>query len=339
MATTSSPTMPESVVTRIHAHGLDEAAAQLAPSLNVRYVQLERGMACSRGSVAQTDCVAVGHVGADRHKVEWLDVLRDRMLIIVPISGRARLGTAGVEPGQAIVARGPTQLVACTDREYQSFFVSMPDLGIGKFIGQDYAVTGCVRVRLLHASEARIETFDSYARRTIDAAQAGSSDLAASSEALLDICDTWLHEARVNDVTLPAPIARCQAAVRARQYIDEHLDRPLTLASVCQASYSSPRALEYGFREIFGVSPIAYIRCARLSRVRRELYFSPHTSGKITQLAMKWGFWHLSQFSKDYYDLFGELPSITLGRASGRIVRRGCDCVEIAARVAVAEGL
>ncbi len=126
-------------------------------------------------------------------------------------------------------------------------------------------------------------------------------------------------------LTLPASTARCQAAVRARQYIDEHLDRPLTLASVCQASYASPRALEYGFREIFGVSPIAYIRCARLSRVRRELYFSPYTSGRITQLAMKWGFWHLSQFSKDYYDLFGELPSITLGRASGRIGRRGCD--------------
>lgn len=54
---------------------------------------------------------------------------------------------------------------------------------------------------------------------------------------------------------------------------------------------------------------------------------------------MKWGFWHLSQFSKDYCDLFGELPSITLGRASGRVDRSGCNCVEAAARIAVAAEL
>ncbi|MFC4313682.1 helix-turn-helix domain-containing protein [Steroidobacter flavus] len=331
MATTAS--------SLIHAHGLDEACEQLAPFINVRYVQLERGMACARGSVARMDQLVVGYVEADRHKLECLDIPRGQMMLIVPIRGRARLGTTGIGPGQAIIAHGPTPLVVCSDREYRSCFVSIPDRGVGRFIGQDYAATGSIRVRPLHASGARIETFESYARRTIDAAEAGTSELAASANALLDLCDTWLREERGDDVTSPASTARCQAAVRARQYIDEHLDRPLTLASVCQASYVSPRALEYGFREIFGVSPIAYIRCARLSRVRRELYFSPHSIGRVTQLAMKWGFWHLSQFSKDYYDLFGELPSVTLGRASGRIDRSGCDCEETAARVAVAEGL
>jgi AraC-like DNA-binding protein len=331
MATTAS--------TLIHAHGLDEAREQLAPFISVRYVQLERGMACSRGAVARMEQLTVGYVGADRHKVEWLDVPRGQIILVVPVRGRARLGTTSIEPGKAVIAHGPSQLVVCTDRQYQSFFVAIPDRAVARFIGQDHAATGSIRVRQLRASDARIETFDSYARRTIDAAEAGTSELAVAADALLKICDSWLRDERGDDVALPASTARCQAAVRARQYIDEHLDRPLTLASVCQASYASPRALEYGFREIFGVSPIAYIRCARLSRVRGELYFSPHSIGKITQLAMKWGFWHLSQFSKDYYDLFGELPSITLGRASGRIDRSGCDCVETTAPVAVAEGL
>jgi AraC-like DNA-binding protein len=330
MATTSSQLALDSFSTRVHTHGLDEAAAALAPLLSIRYVQLERGMACSRGAMARLGRVTVGQAGADRNKVEWLEVPRGRMLIVVPMSGRARLGTTSIEPGQVIVAHGATQLVAFTDREYQAFFVSLPDRGVGELIGQ---------VRLRQASEARIEIFESYARRMIDAAAEGTPELVASADALLNVCDTWLREEGDEDLTLPASTARCQAAVRARQYIDEHLDRPLTLANVCQASYSSPRALEYGFREIFGVSPIAYLRCARLSRVRRELYLSPYTSGRITQLAMKWGFWHLSQFSKDYYDLFGELPSITLGRASGRIVRCGRACVETPAHVAVAEGL
>ena len=106
MATIAAPLTFDNVVTRIHGHGLDEASEQLAPSLSVSYVQLERGMACSRGAVARLDRMVVGHVGADRHKVEWLDVPRDRTMMIVPISGRARLGTTGVERGQVIVAHG-----------------------------------------------------------------------------------------------------------------------------------------------------------------------------------------------------------------------------------------
>jgi AraC-like DNA-binding protein len=202
----------------------------------------------------------------------------------------------------------------------------MPDRSLGEAVG------GSVRVRFLRASASRIETFESCARRMID-----STDRALSARALLDICEAWRCQASDEEAVLAAPTARCQAAVRARQYIDEHLELPLTLASVCQASYSSPRALEYGFREIFGVSPITYIRCARLSRVRRALYSSSYASGKITQLALQWGFWHLSQFSKDYFDLFGELPSITLGRVSGR--SNDCDCLVPGNRIAVAEQL
>jgi AraC-like DNA-binding protein len=330
MATTSSPLTFANFVTRIHAHGLEEAAAQLAPFLGAHYVQLERGMACSRGAAARLDRMALGYVGADRHKVEWLEVPRGRMLIVVPTRGRARLGATSVERGRAIVAHGPTELTFCTDRDYRSTFVSMPDRGVGQFIAQDYVVTGSVRVRMLHAAEATIESFASCVRELTESTN-------TSTDALLELCDAWLREGPDDPVAFAPSTARCQAAIRARQYIDEHLDLPLTLASVCQASYSSPRALEYGFREIFGVSPIAYLRCARLSRVKRELHGSAYTSGRITQLAMKWGFWHLSQFSKDYYDLFGELPSVTLGRASGRVDRSSCDCVEGTARMAFAE--
>lgn len=332
MATTASPLTLDRFVTRIHAHGLDEASEQLGPFINIRYVQLERGMACSRGSAARLEQMTIGYVSADRHKLEWLEVPRGRMLIVVPTRGRARLGTTCIGRGRAIVAHGPTELTLCTDRDYQSSFVSMPDCGIGEFIAQDYSVTGSVRVRMLHAPESTIETFERCARQLT----AGSD---ASIQTLFEVCRAWLREERDDNETFTPSTARCQAAIRARQYIDEHLDRPLTLASVCQASYSSPRALEYGFREIFGVSPIAYIRCARLCQVRRELHCSAYTSGRITRLAMKWGFWHLSQFSKDYYDLFGELPSITLGRASGRVDRSGCNCVEAAARIAVAAEL
>lgn len=158
MATTASPLTLDRFVTRIHAHGLDEASEQLGPFINIRYVQLERGMACSRGSAARLEQMTIGYVSADRHKLEWLEVPRGRMLIVVPTRGRARLGTTCIGRGRAIVAHGPTELTLCTDRDYQSSFVSMPDCGIGEFIAQDYSVTGSVRVRMLHAPESTIET-------------------------------------------------------------------------------------------------------------------------------------------------------------------------------------
>jgi len=328
MATTSSLLAFDDFVTRIHAHCLVEAAAQLAPFIRVRYVQLERGMACARGCAARMDRMSVGYVGADRHKVECLDVPRGRVLIVVPTRGRARLGTSTVERGRAIVAQGPTELSLYTDREYQATFVSILDRGVGEFIAPDPAATRSARVRLLQVAEPAIAAFDSCARRLTETKE-------ASSDELLEVCEAWLRDEHDENLTFAPSRARCQAAIRARQYIDEHLDRPLTLACVCQASYCSPRALEYGFREIFGVSPMAYMRCARLSRVRRELQCSAYTSGKITELAMKWGFWHLSQFSRDYCELFGELPSITLGRACGRIDRGSYDCVEATTRIAV----
>lgn len=332
MATTSSPLRFADFVTRIHAHGLDEAAAQLAAFLRARYVQLERGMACSRGSAVRMGQMSAGYVGADRRKVEWLEVPRGRMLVVVPTRGRARLGTTTVGRGRAILAHGPTELTLCTEADYRFAFVSMPDRGVGEFIAQDYAATGSVRVRVRHTAEATIESFASCVHEL-------TQTRGASTDTLLELCAAWLREGSEDHSAFAPSTTRCQAAIRARQYIDEHLDCPLTLATVCQASYCSPRALEYGFREIFGVSPIAYLRCARLSRVKRELHGSLYSSGRITQLAMKWGFWHLSQFSKDYYDMFGELPSVTLGRVSGRVDCSGCDCVETTARLAVAEEL
>ena len=188
MATTSSALALDSFVTRIHAHGLDEAAAQLAPFLGVQYVQLERGMACSRGSAARLDGMSVGYVGSDRHKIERVEVPRGRTLINAITQGCARLGTTELERGRVIVARGPVELVLCTSREYHSTFLSVPDRDAGEYIACDDAVTGSVRVRVLQVSESKLEQFDGCARELADAGEGQ-----ASRDVLLDLCGAWLR--------------------------------------------------------------------------------------------------------------------------------------------------
>jgi AraC family ethanolamine operon transcriptional activator len=74
----------------------------------------------------------------------------------------------------------------------------------------------------------------------------------------------------------------------------------------------SVRTLEYSFLERFGTSPKAVLKSLRLSGANRELISTVEGSIQISDIATRWGFWHMGQFAKDYKKMFGELPSETL---------------------------
>jgi AraC-like DNA-binding protein len=58
----------------------------------------------------------------------------------------------------------------------------------------------------------------------------------------------------------------------------------------------------------------------RLNGVHRELKNADPISTTITDLANRWGFWHMSQFAADFRRFFGELPSATIGKT--RLINR-----------------
>lgn len=97
----------------------------------------------------------------------------------------------------------------------------------------------------------------------------------------------------------------------ARQFLDEHLDEAVTVTQLCEITNVSRRTLQYSFESILGVSPIQYLRMSRLNGVRRSLVKADQNQA-VSDIAAQWGFWHLSQFAKDYKQLFGEQPSQTL---------------------------
>jgi transcriptional regulator GlxA family with amidase domain len=55
-----------------------------------------------------------------------------------------------------------------------------------------------------------------------------------------------------------------------------------------------------------------YLRDARFERVREALLRAQDQS--VTQVAMRWGFYHLGRFAVDYRKRFGEMPSETQAR-------------------------
>jgi len=116
----------------------------------------------------------------------------------------------------------------------------------------------------------------------------------------------------------PSYRKRNRALGRAKAYLREHGEEPVTVRDLCRVSEVSERTLRYAFLEQFGVSPKSYLLAMRLNGVRRQLSHADSSSATIADVANHWGFWHMGQFAKDYRRLFGELPSETLRREGGK---------------------
>ena len=93
-------------------------------------------------------------------------------------------------------------------------------------------------------------------------------------------------------------------------------DGPLYITDFCKAAGVSERTLEYAFKEILSMSPVAFLRRVRLHRVRQALRADTPATTTVSAEALKCGFWHFGDFSKAYKDCFGESPSDTLRRES-----------------------
>ena len=106
--------------------------------------------------------------------------------------------------------------------------------------------------------------------------------------------------------------ARRRILARARDYMCEHADEPITVPDLCQVTGASRRTLQYAFEEVLRLSPVTYLRVMRLNRVRSELVSNHEET--VGDIAARWGFWHLSRFAADYRQHFGELPSATRSR-------------------------
>lgn len=95
-------------------------------------------------------------------------------------------------------------------------------------------------------------------------------------------------------------------------FLDAHPEDVTSTADLAATVGVSERSLQAGFRELAGMSPMAYLRGVRLDRVNLEL---ATRGGSVTDVAARWGFFHPGRFAHQYRDRFGELPSDTARRA------------------------
>ena len=97
----------------------------------------------------------------------------------------------------------------------------------------------------------------------------------------------------------------------AEDYIRSHLQDPLDLARIAQASGSSVRSLCAAFKDQHGVSPMAFVREQRMQKAHAEL-MQAEPGVKVTDIALRWGFTHLGRFCTRYRQRYGRTPLQTL---------------------------
>jgi AraC-like DNA-binding protein len=100
-----------------------------------------------------------------------------------------------------------------------------------------------------------------------------------------------------------------------RALLSDDLSQPIYSEEMARKLGLSVRTLHDVVRRYRGMSLHRYLRVRRLWLVRRRLLAGAES---VKAVALAFGFWHLSDFSRSYRDQFGETPSQTLGRGRSR---------------------
>lgn len=120
------------------------------------------------------------------------------------------------------------------------------------------------------------------------------------------------HSARERLGRCSAPLApRCVRLVE--EYLMAHPQEAVTPQRLAELSGVSVRSLFSGFQRYRRIGPMKLLKEIRLRRVRDELLVAP-AGTRVTDVALRWGFYHLGRFGQDYKAAFGELPSATLSQ-------------------------
>lgn len=98
---------------------------------------------------------------------------------------------------------------------------------------------------------------------------------------------------------------------RIRNYMVAHAIEELDFNHIAKMHGVSKTKLFADFKQMYDETPVSYLKNYRLLQIKKELSLSS-SKQSISALAYKWGFNHLSRFSQEYREVFGENPSDTL---------------------------
>jgi AraC family transcriptional regulator, ethanolamine operon transcriptional activator len=236
-----------------------------------------------------------------------------------------------LRPGMMWAAEAGAEMVFVVEPGYESVFAAFtPDEMTAHLQGRkrEASVSLPRGAEILQRDPALVRRFFSWGKRLVTTAERRpdlfndrTDTRAAAQVGLLEALLAALGA--TSDFRPPrgdsTRLAQSRIVKSAEDYALAHIDDPLYVTDLCEAAGVSERSLEYAFKKIMGMTPVAYLIRVRLHRVRQALLAATAGSTTVSVEALKGGFWHFGEFSRAYKDCFGELPSATLrGAAPGR---------------------
>jgi AraC-like DNA-binding protein len=232
-----------------------------------------------------------------------------------------------IRPGLMLSVAAESEAVFVAEAGYQSMAFLLPPQDMREHLAarqRDDKVEFPHGVEPLQVDPERVRALFDWGKRLVDLAarqpatfNEGKRERAAAHVELLEVLLAALGGAEVLEPTRDDRTRQAHGLVvkKAEDCVLARAGEHVSVSDLCQATAASERALQNAFKEVMGLTPLAYLARVRLHRVREALLAGTHGTTTVSVEALKWGFWHFGEFSRAYKDCFGELPSDTLRRA------------------------
>lgn len=299
----------------MHTLDASEFPALLAGHVDaIEYLQLDRGMFQGSFSEVRLGDVRLMRESHNRALLKQGALHAGRCtvgFVRLATAPTARIGAQLVRPaGLVFVPAGTEFEVQSPPGEAVQFSLDAAEVARAAEADGCTAILNahCVSVTGTHALvEVALELLAAAPRRTLTLAQMTYARQLVLGH-VLEAFSTPV------DIHVSSNAAAYRLTSRARAYIEGVTDHPLTVLDLCAALGASRRTLQSAYRQVYGLSPLAYLRLVRLNRAHRDLLHPLAPGESVTEVALRWGFWHMGQFARDFRSLFGVTPSATLQR-------------------------
>jgi transcriptional regulator GlxA family with amidase domain len=105
---------------------------------------------------------------------------------------------------------------------------------------------------------------------------------------------------------------------RFHEAVSDYTEKEPAMTTLCRLIEVPQRTLNLCCQEQLGMSAKNYLILRRMYLANNVLNTPECSAMSVTDIATRFGFWNFGRFSKDYRELFGELPSRTRQDASDR---------------------
>jgi AraC family ethanolamine operon transcriptional activator len=262
------------------------------------------------------------------HRIRTRTKAQRGLLAYVTFGPRAG-GTANgltIRPELMLAVEPETEVAFVTEAGHESIALLVPPADIHAHLRErgregDFHIPHGVET--LQADAAGVRRLFDWGKGLVDTAARQPAlfndredERAAAQVEMIEMLLATLGAARGFEPARVENVRQSQTLVvrAAEDYVLSHVDERVYVTDLCRAAAVSERALEYAFKEVMGLTPVAYLTRLRLHRVRQALLAAAQGSTTVSAVALDWGFWHFGEFSRAYRDCFGELPSDTLRR-------------------------